>query len=151
MGVVMKKVYAKWSEVIAQFAQGSTDARMSARSSGGFRSGGGGYLPKGNCFIEGDSLYSYGTHYLLAQRLDPVKNAGIRFLVNGDNYGVTTNTQRNECIRELTVNVQIPFSALNSAGVSPDSLQIMDNQLERYVQRERAGEKLWYDREVVSR
>jgi hypothetical protein len=108
----IKRVYTRWDDVITQFAKGSTDARMGARYDRCGRR-----LSKGNCFIEGDKLYSYGQHYTLAMRLNPTENAGVNYLINGDQSFATTNAQSNQCIRSLHGNVQIPFSALRSAGV----------------------------------
>lgn len=149
-----KRVFAKWDEVIAQFAKGSTDARMGSRGTLD-----GAYLSKGNCFIEGDKLYSYGDHFTLAVRLDPELNAGVKFLINGDQSFKTTNDQRNECIRRLKDNIQVPFSALDSAGIIrqfifggfPDDFRVLHNQPDSYVQRQRNGELLWFDRECPSR
>ena len=87
-------------EIIERFAAGKTRGK------------------RGHLFIEGDRIYSYGRHFTLAVRGD--WGAGISYLINGDKYGSTTAQHTSSCISALTPNVQIPFSALEAAGVPVD-------------------------------
>jgi len=70
-------------------------------------------------FIDGDIIYSYGTHFPLLIRM--VNWGGNKFLLNADKYSISTTKQQTMCLQIATV--QIPFSALQSAlGVSPYEL-----------------------------
>ena len=53
----MKKVYATNDDTIKAFAEGNTEARNS----------------RGNIYAEGNTLYSYGSHFILAIKLDDKK------------------------------------------------------------------------------
>ena len=67
-----------------------------------------------NIFHENSrTLYSYGYHFILAVRL----NTG-EYLINGDTYSSSTSRHTSLCIRHLTPNVIIPFSALNQVTLS---------------------------------
>ena len=66
-----------------------------------------------NVFYEGDYLYSYGHHFILAMRL---KNG--KYLINADTYSSSTSTHT-MCIHTAPEGTpQIPFSALEAAGFS---------------------------------
>lgn len=83
----------------------------------------------GNVYYDGDCLYSYGSHFILA-----IKNhygANIDFLVNGDVYSVSTTHHTSLAIRNCQKNVQIPFSALRSAGIELRQLEIKDWTLDQ--------------------
>lgn len=73
-----------------------------------------------NVFVEEDVIYSYGHHFPLAVRQD--WGGGIRYLINGDRYSSSTASHQSQCIRGLTPNVQVPFSALAAAGLADSSL-----------------------------
>ena len=64
-----------------------------------------------NMFIDGDTLYSYGRHFPLTIRL-----AGGGYLHNGDRYSVTTSGHQSHA-RSVMAGAQIPFSALQAAGI----------------------------------
>ena len=69
-----------------------------------------------NLFIEDDVIYSYGHHFPLAIRKDWGND--IRYLINADRNSVSTSAHQNLCIQNLEPNVQIPFSALESAELT---------------------------------
>ncbi len=69
-----------------------------------------------NLYIEDDVIYSYGHHFPLAIRQDWGQN--VRYLINGDRNSVSTSTHQNLCIQNLEPNVQVPFSALESADLT---------------------------------
>lgn len=76
-----------------------------------------------NMLINGDVLYSYGRHFPLTIRLD-----GGGFLHNGDRYSMITSGHQSHA-RSVLDGPQVPFSALNAAGVSERdrySLEIVD-------------------------
>ena len=73
-----------------------------------------------NVFVEDDVIYSYGHHFPLAIRQD--WGADIRYIVNGDRYSASTSAHQSQCIRELTPNVQVPFSALKAARLTDGGL-----------------------------
>jgi len=62
-----------------------------------------------NMFIEGDVMYSYGHHFPLVVRT-PWGN-----ILNADKYSSSTS-QHQSCCRNLAT-IQVPFSALQSAGM----------------------------------
>lgn len=67
-------------------------------------------------FIEGPAVYSYGHHFPLV--LKGEWGMGLKYLVNGDRYSSSTSQHTHLCIRMLTPNVQIPFSALRAAELT---------------------------------
>ncbi len=67
-------------------------------------------------FIEGPVLYSYGHHFPLAVK--GKWGSDLKYLLNGDRYSSSTSQQQHLCIRSLTPNVQIPFSALSAARLT---------------------------------
>jgi hypothetical protein len=94
-----KKVFSNASEVISAWFVGTKKE---------------GRTPTGNIFFEGDVLYSYGYHFVLAIRLQ----SGV-YLLNGDTYSHTTGAQQ-ACVRHIVRNEKhfiVPFSALNSAHI----------------------------------
>jgi hypothetical protein len=70
-------------------------------------------------FIEGNKIYSYGHHFVLATRKEEGDwGCGVKFLVNGDRYSVSTSGHTNLVISGCKPNVQIPYSALDAAGLT---------------------------------
>lgn len=67
-------------------------------------------------FIEGDTLYSYGHHFPLLERMQHWGED--KFLMNADRYSVTTSGHQSRCFSVATV--QVPFSALERALVHPE-------------------------------
>jgi hypothetical protein len=102
-----------------------------------------------NLFIDGAILYSYGRHFPLAIRQD--WGAGVQYLINGDDYSFSTRSHQGLCIHELTPNVQIPFSALDSAGLTDPAqpkadLRIVAHRRDRYYQIcKHCGKEAVYD------
>lgn len=75
-----------------------------------------------NMFYEGRILYSFGTHFPLAIRHQDARvegaegfGCGVGYIINGDKYSVSTSSHQGGAISMLQKNVQIPFSALESA------------------------------------
>jgi len=66
-------------------------------------------------------LYSYGHHFILATRLDTGE-----YLINGDTYSSSTSRHTSLCIRHLTPNVIIPFSALNQVTTEYSAIKMVD-------------------------
>lgn len=103
---------ASKTEVITNFCKQTGKCRNGSKSRfGGF-----------NIFYEDRVLYSYGYHFPLAIRHEDASDdgaacfgAGIKYIINGDKYSVSTTSHQNECISTLKGNVQIPFSALEQA------------------------------------
>lgn len=74
-----------------------------------------------NMYIEGDCLFSYGSHFVLAKRKDDL------FLLNGDRYSNSTSKHQSITRQELGYNSPTTsFSALSNAGIGLDSLKIID-------------------------
>lgn len=90
-------------------------------------------------FGSGDRLYSYGRHFELARVLRDRKGSARGFLLNGDNYSVTTARHQRE-IRDALASftdlprVIIPNSALEAADVDYDSVEIVDVTADRFEQ-----------------
>lgn len=84
-------------------------------------------------FAEGDVVYSYGNHFELIRCLRDRKGQPAGFLLNGDNYSVSTsrhqNIARNSVDRAVGQRgrVIIPYSALGSAGIDPKDVEIIDS------------------------
>jgi len=76
-----------------------------------------------NMYIEGDTLYSYGRHFPLLVRKD------WGFLLNADKYSVTTSSHQSACFCYATI--QIPFSALRSAGIT-DDFELVAHEKQRW-------------------
>jgi hypothetical protein len=70
-------------------------------------------------FSSGNFLYSYGTHFILAVRAEKGRDfgRGIKFIINGDKYSISTSQHQTRVIQECKPNIQIPFSALFEADV----------------------------------
>lgn len=71
-------------------------------------------------FYEGRVLYSFGYHFpLVVKASDELGEdgfgCGVKYIVNGDKYSVTTTQHQNQAIKSCKPNVQVPFSALISA------------------------------------
>lgn len=87
-----------------------------------------GPLSASNILVRGDLLYSYGTHFELARPLRRKDRSIAAFLLNGDSYSNTTSGHQSHVRQVLATEttVIIPHSALNSAGVDLDSIQVVD-------------------------
>ena len=84
----------------------------------------------GNVFFYGDTIYSYGRHFPLAHKL-----AGGGILLNSDRYSTTTARHQSD-VRSVvgrSGSIEIPFSALRSAGIYPDSIVIVDTEPSREI------------------
>lgn len=77
-----------------------------------------------NMFVADDVLYSYGNHFPLLVRMS------WGFLLNADKYSSTTSKHQSSCFRHATI--QIPFSALRSAGVPFRDVELVDHEAQRY-------------------
>ena len=90
-----------------------------------------------NIFHENSrTLYSYGYHFILAVRL----NTG-KYLINGDTYSSSTSRHTSLCIRHLTPNVIIPFSALNQVTTEYSAIKLVDRSSDIYIPRIRRDPK----------
>ena len=85
---------------------------------------------KGKIIFHGDRIYSYGTHFEMARVLRDRKGDATAFLINGDRWGQTTDRHQREVrsaiARTSKPRVIIPYSALDSAGVTLDSIEIIE-------------------------
>lgn len=69
-------------------------------------------------FIEEDKIFSYGHHFVLATRkAEGDWGAGVKFIVNADRYSNSTSGHTNLVIHACKPNVQIPYTALEAAGL----------------------------------
>lgn len=83
-----------------------------------------------NMFAEGDTLYSYGHHFALAQCVRDKAREPVVFLVNGDTYSNTTakhqSATRSAVALSSVPSLIIPFSVLDAAGIDHDSVRLLD-------------------------
>jgi len=94
------KGHSHWA-IAHKFARGATKGRGS------------------RVFIEDDKIYSYGHHFVLGTRKEEGDwGCGVKFIVNGDRYSSSTSGHTNLVIHACKPNVQIPYSALNAAGLA---------------------------------
>lgn len=86
-----------------------------------------------NIVTDGDAIYSYGYHFELARALRDARGKVRLFLINGDTYSATTGRHQAH-LRYVLRNeesVIIPYSALESAGISKDSIKVLEATAER--------------------
>lgn len=106
-------IVSRWVDV----ALGNTD-RSNLRNS------------RSNIIADGDKIYSYGYHFEMARLVRDRKGQPSHFLINGDRYSVTTSGHqslvRGQIARSELPSVIIPHSALASAGVRADTVQIIE-------------------------
>jgi hypothetical protein len=84
----------------------------------------------GSIYASDNILYSYGSHFPMAI------NMGDYYLINGDRYSNTTAKHQSLCLQYLTPNIQIPFSALNSAYITPSKITLIENKKDTYIPQE---------------
>lgn len=72
-------------------------------------------------FFNGDVIYSYGTHFPMAMRMND--DSGTWYLINADTYSSTTSNHQSQVREALRGEPQllIPFSSLENAGIDPRS------------------------------
>jgi len=75
-------------------------------------------------YIEDDVLYSYGHHFPLLVRRD------WGFLLNADKYSSTTSQHQGACFKHATI--QVPFSALRSAGIPYREFDLITYEAQRW-------------------
>jgi hypothetical protein len=103
-----------WKEREAKRLKGHSHWAIAHRFASGATRGRGSRV-----FIENDKIYSYGHHFILATRKeDGDWGCGVKFIVNGDRYSVSTSGHTNLVIHACKPNVQIPYSALDAAGLT---------------------------------
>lgn len=82
-----------------------------------------------NVYSEGDTLFSYGTHFPLVQRRsgeDNLINRGEWFLLNGDKYSSSTSKHQSITYRLFEEYPRVSFSAINAAGISYRTCELID-------------------------
>lgn len=83
-----------------------------------------------NIFFEGNKLYSFGYHFPMVVAHDNY------FFVNADRYSVTTSKHQSYVQRYVPASrkIEIPFSALESAGIRIEDIEVVDKESSRYVE-----------------
>jgi hypothetical protein len=86
-----------------------------------------------NIFFEGDKLYSYGYHFVMAQRL--YDEQGEFYLINADSYSRTTAKHQSYVRTEAQYkrHILIPFSALEGARIIKDTIKMIDKESDKEV------------------
>lgn len=84
-------------------------------------------------FFIADTLYSYGYHFPMAIKL------GFYYLINADSYSPTTGKHQSYVQRGVPANmkIEIPFSALDEAGIPYREILVVDKEESRYIEVER--------------
>lgn len=109
----------------------------------------GNFAALGNVYAEGDTVFSYGSHFPMAtvMRERPNDRGGWRHssspttgeprwvLVNGDSYSPTTS-QHQGAIRSVVAgsglpSIIVPFTALDAAGIERTSIEILEVRADR--------------------
>jgi hypothetical protein len=85
---------------------------------------------------DGDELYSFGTHFVLAKLIALGKNKRGFWLVNGDRYSSRTTGHQNETRSALARTglpmLIVPFSALDEANIKYTSIRPADITADRW-------------------
>lgn len=88
-----------------------------------------------NVFYDGDKIYSWGFHFIMAQVIRDEDGAIDFVLVNGDVYSVSTSRHQ-RYVRNALIGIKsviIPFSSLEAAGVQRDSVRIVDRSEDSWI------------------
>ncbi len=98
---------------------------------------------RGNVYFQGDTIYSYGSHFPMGVR------QAKHFVLNADGYSNTTSGHQS-CVRAVAnrtgkPSILIPFSSLRSAGIRPHDIHIVDTEPDREVYM---GERADYNGDV---
>jgi hypothetical protein len=85
-------------------------------------------------YFEGDTIYSYGSHFPMAIRYHSPE-IGEWYLVNGDKYSVTTGAHQSKLRQALQYKntFVIPFSALEQACIEKKSIVLLDQEDEKFI------------------
>lgn len=117
-----------------------------------------GPLRASNILVQGDLLYSYGTHFELARPLRDKKGEVTAYLLNGDTYSVTTSSHQSHVRQRLghEQTVIVPHSALNSAGLDLNSIKLIHVKDDTWVSTEHSSETFpesakWHHRDIYER
>ena len=113
-------------------------------------------LQGSNIFADGDRIYSYYRHFELARPLRDKNGALQAWLLNGDRYSVSTTRHQShirDAVRRLGGDFPtaiIPHSAMASAGVRLDTIEIVEATPDARVPVERQSYRAskWWHRDV---
>lgn len=87
-------------------------------------------------WANGDSIYSYGTHFEMARIQRDANGEPSWFLVNGDRYSPTTSGHqsivRNVLSHERLRSIIIPYTALQAASIDFTTIEPIDEEPERW-------------------
>ena len=81
------------------------------------------YGEYGHVYYSGDIMYSYGSHFPLLIR------HSWGYLLNADKYSSTTSSHQSMCRSVATI--QIPLSALRTAGIPYEKFNLIDSSKQR--------------------
>lgn len=113
-------------------------------------------LKASNIFANGDTIYSYGYHFAMAQL---IRGDDRFFLVNGDRFSNSTSRHqshvRSAIAHSSLPSIIIPFTALDAAGIVRDTVRIVDTLPDRMLPVTRTVKKLddysWFQEECLGR
>lgn len=98
-----------------------------------------------NVYYQGDSIFSYGSHFEMARVMRDRNERPTFVLMNADRYSPTT-TQHQSMVRGVVSmsglpSILIPYSALAGAGIIRNSIRPIDIREDRTVTHEHSSEE----------
>lgn len=100
---------------------------------------------RGNVYFEGDTIYSYGTHFPMAVRLPKL------FILNADTYSTSTSRHQDMVRGAVRGSPQIlvPLSALRRMGIELRTIRLVEVGPDREIKRtcKRVHESRWERRQ----
>lgn len=90
-----------------------------------------------NMFIEGDSIYSYGHHFKIAQRYHGY------FLINSNRYSITTSKQ------QYQVRNAIPDDKIILSPDCKSSMSYLADQMEKLSKKQLTARKHDYTPDII--
>lgn len=109
----------------------------------------------GNVFSNGDTIYSYGYHFPMAEILRNANGKPTCVLVNGDTYSVSTSGHQSALRKALAKWAPdipapiIPYEALAAAGIDRRSVQALDVKSDGWEYNLRTSDTLPEAAEIV--
>lgn len=114
------------------------------------------YRERSSIIMRGDRLFHYGSHFELARIVRRPNGRARMVLLNGDQFrgsggwGPSTNARQwgvrkiveRETAGTNIVTLNVPFSALDAAGIDFDSITVLDTREDRYERTERIVSEL---------
>jgi hypothetical protein len=94
-------------------------------------------------FADREAVYSYGTHFPLAESYR-AKDGQPFFVLIGDRYSVTTSRHQSDVRGAMgsRLRILVPFSAMESAGIDRSTIEILDVSDDQWIEHKRSSATL---------